>query len=55
MCARPLTTWTGNRGPGTVDYAGYERALETVALGWPAILGSSDPASGATATTPSAR
>lgn len=40
---RTFTTWTGNLGPGTVDYAGYERALETVALGRPAILGSSDP------------
>ncbi len=38
------TTWTGNRGAGTSDYRGYERAHEFSAPGKPVIAGSSDPA-----------
>ncbi len=37
------TTWTGNRGAGTSDYRGYERAHEFSAPGKPVIVGSSDP------------
>ena len=38
------TTWTGDRGQGTVDYRSYERTLETTSPGRPAIACSSDPA-----------
>lgn len=36
--------WTGNKGNGTQTYQGYERTLEIVAPGKPAIPGTSDPA-----------
>ena len=39
-----LTTWTGARGQGTIDYRSYDRTYETAAAGRPAIAGSSDPA-----------
>ena len=38
------TTWTGDRGQGTVDYRSYDRTLETTSRGRPAIACSSDPA-----------
>ncbi|HZO66562.1 MAG TPA: OsmC family protein [Kribbellaceae bacterium] len=38
------TTWTGDRGAGTVDYKAYDRAYTTECDGRPPILGSSDPA-----------
>lgn len=37
-------TWTGNDGPGTVDYRAYRRDHEVTAPGLPVITGSSDPA-----------
>jgi organic hydroperoxide reductase OsmC/OhrA len=37
-------TWTGNRGPGTVDYRSYDRDTETRAADKAPIAGSSDPA-----------
>lgn len=36
--------WTGNKGQGTRDYRGYERAHEYSVEGKPVIPGSSDPA-----------
>jgi organic hydroperoxide reductase OsmC/OhrA len=36
--------WTGNPGPGTVDYRGYGRANLVSAAGKPTIAGSADPA-----------
>jgi organic hydroperoxide reductase OsmC/OhrA len=39
-----LTTWTGARGQGTIDYRSYDRTYETAAAGRPDIAGSSDPA-----------
>lgn len=38
------TTWTGNLGRGTSDYAAYERDLTIEAAGKAPIEGSSDPA-----------
>lgn len=35
--------WTGNRGAGTADMRGYDRAHEIAAAGKPVIPGSSDP------------
>lgn len=35
--------WTGNKGSGTQNYRGYERAHEIMAPGKPTILCSSDP------------
>jgi organic hydroperoxide reductase OsmC/OhrA len=37
-------TWTGNVGPGTANYRGYERSHEIEAVDKVKILGSSDPA-----------
>lgn len=37
-------TWTGNRGSGTSDYRGYDRANELAGAGRPVIEGSADPA-----------
>jgi len=37
-------TWTGNLGPGTLDYNAYSRSFELEAKGRHAIAGSSDPA-----------
>lgn len=37
-------TWTGNLGPGTLDYNAYSRSFELEAAGRHAIAGSSDPA-----------
>ena len=36
--------WTGNRGEGTVDYAGYGRGYEVHVDGKPVLPGSADPA-----------
>lgn len=36
--------WTGNRGQGTSDYRGYDRAHDISAPGRPSVPGSSDPA-----------
>ena len=36
--------WTGNRGPGTVDYRSYDRDTEMRFAGKPSLPGSSDPA-----------
>jgi organic hydroperoxide reductase OsmC/OhrA len=36
-------TWTGNRGHGTSDYQGYDRANEVAGAGLPVIPGSADP------------
>jgi organic hydroperoxide reductase OsmC/OhrA len=36
-------TWTGNRGQGTRDIRGYDRALTISADGPPDLLGSADP------------
>ena len=41
---RVTVEWTGNRGQGTSDYAGYDRAHILRSAGKPAIAGSSDPA-----------
>jgi organic hydroperoxide reductase OsmC/OhrA len=37
-------TWEGNRGPGTVDYAGYDRTFRVRVAGKPELEGSADPA-----------
>ena len=37
-------TWTGNRGNGTSNYAGYDRAHAIGVAGKPSIAASSDPA-----------
>lgn len=35
--------WTGNRGPGTTSYRGYDRTHAVRRAGKPELLGSSDP------------
>jgi organic hydroperoxide reductase OsmC/OhrA len=40
---RVTVEWTGNRGPGTTSYTGYDRNHEITAGNKPAIPGSSDP------------
>ncbi len=41
---RVTVEWTGNRGQGTSDYGGYDRAHILRSPGKPAIAGSADPA-----------
>ncbi|MFZ6000839.1 MAG: OsmC family protein, partial [Bacteroidota bacterium] len=40
---KATTTWTGNKGPGTLDYKSYERSHTLSVAGKPDLLGSSDP------------
>lgn len=40
---RITTTWTGNRGEGTLSYRGYGREHEVSAKGPPLLLGTADP------------